>query len=858
MEKAQTQVLSRARSIRLAFFVDLDESSHPILDAIFDYSFSIWGGRFSLVVPCTNGEPMATYLSWLKVFDPDLIYSYVDLPLAKQVELHEVLYPFALQHHWRGSDTAHVDHRPTPHVSPLAVGTVLPIAGQWNTSDGTRSARLVDAMGSRKEDRFLADSFGFMSAQLRNSMRSILSGYGSALVVVAQDELQPRQRYIHGAEETVADAGTLLATMTRDRRVVGVAQLSALQTPRTDLRSRRWGETFNIVIGDTVVDRLIYWNARALMPPWRDGSDVDLRIPRANFEDLVFVAALRDFMNRRNHVNGDSGNGPNKATLRSSSVSAQDLASFAEQMRHGQSWIVYGHEHVASIAECVPDTKSLEHGAFVVGQQGIGARSLWKESFSIEDELRLTSPVPEHLRHVPTALMSPLSGAWAVDLDIERSVDHSPYSNIRHRWQLPRRLRVTRAFRQGYQLTEPHGEVVDPRVSNGGLLTLFTAANVALPKITLPTDHDAILVGLQGGRDWRPFERFGEYSNQPQLCYEARRSSAGQYFWGVYQMFGDMNSARSVLLHEFWRKQLEDYGATDQRTEVRQEKMKSKLRQRIGDRQLNLADANQLHTLSNIVLQESDEVRMTVRSLNWTQFADDFKSLAKRFDETHPAPQGYGHDSADESRRRGAALRRSVQRLCKLGVLHQGYEHKCKQCLHRTWVAIADLKPGIVCEVCHSVRPAPVDQAWQFRLNGFVREALQRYGIGPLFWVLSRFQQRNGSSFWFEGPLDIYFDQAAAEAGQQETDIDLTMIDCGIVRMCEVKQSERQFKDPGGVARTMAKLRPDVAMIAVMEADSNALRGKFAEFSSVLAGTGIKPELLTLDAERDISSDPYL
>jgi hypothetical protein len=46
-------------------------------------------------------------------------------------------------------------------------------------------------------------------------------------------------------------------------------------------------------------------------------------------------------------------------------------------------------------------------------------------------------------------------------------------------------------------------------------------------------------------------------------------------------------------------------------------------------------------------------------------------------------------------------------------------------------------------------------------------------------------------------------------------------------------------------------------MIAVMESDSLALQRKFAEFSATLAGTGIKPELLTLDVARDISADPY-
>jgi hypothetical protein len=47
----QTQILSRARPIRIAFLVELEEASHPILDAVFGTGFGIWGGRFSLIVP---------------------------------------------------------------------------------------------------------------------------------------------------------------------------------------------------------------------------------------------------------------------------------------------------------------------------------------------------------------------------------------------------------------------------------------------------------------------------------------------------------------------------------------------------------------------------------------------------------------------------------------------------------------------------------------------------------------------------------------------------------------------------------------------------------------------------------------
>lgn len=857
MEQTQTQVLSRARPIRFAFFVALDEASHPVLDAIFSYAFSIWGGRFSLIVPFVNGEPHPAYVPWLKEFDPDFIYSYVNLTPEKQIHFHESIYPSSLQHHWKAEDDEHTNVRPSPSVSPLTVDTLLPLASVPSALDGVHRARLLGAMGKMERDRFISDSFGFAPTRLRNLMRNHLSESGSMLYVIPEDEMQPRQRYISSNDTTVPDVNSLLNTMATDGRIIGVAQLSALLTPRLSLGDHRWSESFNIVVGDTVEDRIFYWNSRAKMPAWRDGSNVDLCIPRLNFDDPLFVNALRDFMRRRNHVSGDAGGGQNRATLRSLSLSQEDLSLLTERMKSDQSWITYNYENITSIADCVPDARILEHAALLLGQHGWRSQNLWRESFSAGNELRLTSPEPEHMRHVPTALVSPSSGAWAVDMDVERALDHSPYSNVRHRWRLPRRLRVTSAFLQDYQITEPHGEIFVPRVSGGGLLTIFTAANVALPKINLPEDYDAIVTGLQRGRDWLPFDRYSNAENRlPQLCCRSRKSDAGLHFWGVYQLFGGVNVARSFLMHEFWRRQLGDYQATDQRTDVRHEIMQIKLARRIGSRAIDLRNDSQMRTLSDIVLQEADSIRTNVRSLSWAKFKADFEALSIRYDERNPSRQSE-EDLAKEPLWRIESLRESVQSLCQLGVLHQGYENKCRKCLHRSWIAINDLKAQIACEVCGDIRLAPVDSPWQFRLNGFLRESLQRHGVGPLFWVLGRLQRYNASSFWFEGPLNIYFDQTADNLGEPDTDIDLTMIDNGLVRMCEVKQSERNFTDPAELAKTMAKLRPDIAMIAVMEEDSPALQKKYSVFCDALEGTGVKPELLVLDVESDISDEPF-
>jgi hypothetical protein len=84
---------TRPRSIRVAFLVEDGEHAALLLDGVFADCYSRWGGRFSLVIPCTDKRIPAAYWPWLESYDPDLIYSYVALSEAATLEIYERLGP---------------------------------------------------------------------------------------------------------------------------------------------------------------------------------------------------------------------------------------------------------------------------------------------------------------------------------------------------------------------------------------------------------------------------------------------------------------------------------------------------------------------------------------------------------------------------------------------------------------------------------------------------------------------------------------------------------------------------------------------------------------------------------------------
>jgi hypothetical protein len=856
-ESVERQVSSRSRPIRIAYLIDLGEKSHAILDAIFDASKRFWGGRFSLIVPCKRGIIRDGYREWLRVYDPDIIYSYVDLTAASQAEIHEQFYPAYLVRHRMWHDEDKVDRhsfRPSLPVAPLSTSTVIPILARRSDYSGERTIKVVSGSGSFAKSPFFCDNFGIELGGIENDLNGRLSEFGGLWMV---DDREPDPRIITGRSERVfSTIGELLRTLGRDRRSTTAMRLAAALAPRLECRDRRWSHSFNLIVGDTITDRIVYWNSRFAYPTWRDGDQVDLRVPKADAEDSAFLESLSEFLRELPPVAGDNAGGSPIVTVRSSSIKRKKLEEIRDALTQLKSWVRYEIDTFATVEDCIPTPSRLaEKGGGLRISRGISTGS-WHSSVVSGDSAPVEAEPPDHLRHCPPTLQTIHEGLWAVDLSVQRKINYSPHSNTSDTWRLPRRLRTTGAFTGPYPVGLPNGQTVQPRVALGGFLTVFSGARGALPAISEPSDEYAITHALMSGRDWWPFTGFQD-ERPNQLCYLAERSNAGRYFWGSLQLLGGLHEANGFLLHGYWREQLARFGATDQRPEQRLSDIQTRLKRRLPNGPFNLADDANLTRLANIVAQEADEIRLATPSVPWSKLQAVHERYVQADWEAHP-PTG---DDVDRDEWQGwerASLTQAVENLCLAGVLHQGVEHSCPRCHHVAWVTIGALDKEIRCDICDRVEPAPVNRPWDFRLNGFLRDALRSHGIGPLFWALSRMRSATSTSFWFEGPLNIYLTSHDYQRHQATTDVDLTVITDGTVRMCEVKQSARQLKRVEEFADLMKRLRPDIATLAIMEPQSKGIKAIFDRFATCLQGTGVKPELITLDRERDLRDQAFL
>jgi hypothetical protein len=839
---------SRARPVRVAYFVEDNAHADITLDAIFARSFGHWGGRFSLIVPCLNDRPKPAYDKWLERYDPDIIYSYVPLEDELLERLHERLYPsFLISHQVFGLHEVNAyTLKPRLPIDPLSISTLIPLAAGPIRFEPAQPTCIVDTMGRASTNRFIQDSFGSWLGSVGSSYPASLREYGSLLTVVEDDEAQPRAAYFRPPDRTINTAIALLTSL-RQGRVSTASCLSAMSTSRLEFNNSRWGDAFNIVVGDSFGDRLIYWNARAHFRKWRDASFVDLRVPYASLDDAALVSCIGEFLQARNTVSPGSS-GPPQAVIGSLTVSVERLTQFAETLRAASRGLMYSVQMATSEDDCIPTTEELEHSDFTMADSyHPRASSLWSETTFQDRDIRITPPAPDHLRFAPAALQNPYHGTWAVDLQIEREVNYSQLHNVQQKWNLPRRLRMTAAFVKGYEIQSSFGQFMIPRVSKGGLLTLFANSGSKFPIVRQPEDELAFRTAFLEGHDWYPFRRGPREQSPTQLCKGISRSENGRYVWGVLQMFPSLNEANGVLLHQFWREQFSKLGASSAASDARLEVVERTLVKRFRNNVLDIRDRDELKRITKIVLQEAEHYRTFIPSLSWAELESAFRDFQDRQWRAQPAE--YGVDEAEWRRLELSRFTDNVRELCQRDILHQGFENKCTKCLHRSWIAIDGVKREIRCEVCGTAEAAPVNRPWEFRLNEFVREALRKHGVLPIFWALSRLRNLREESFFFEGPLDIFFDQLPWEADGPDTDLDLVCVLDGRVSICEVKQSARQLRKARDFSTTIRRLRPDVGVIAVMEPETPEIRQSFNQFAQELRDSGIEASLLTLGTD---------
>lgn len=501
--------------------------------------------------------------------------------------------------------------------------------------------------------------------------------------------------------------------------VLGLAQLAANSAPRIEIQDR-FRESFSLFVGDTFADRVVFWNERSLTPVYLGRDFTTMIVSPSRLDNADFFAAFVAFVKERNSVNRP--NSTPWVELKSVSVSKDDLNRLRERFNADDAWNTYHVADPITLDGIVPSANALQKAVALVTGRPFHNSTVWKEFPADGTTARPPVARPGHIQDLPVRSRA-TEGTWALDLDIERQNNLTQYSNVKHKWRLPGRLRMHGAFRKPYE--GPFGSRFRfPRSSREGFLVLFTEFGEDPPMITLPNDEAAFQFALSHGRDWPPTSR-EDRGAPPSGPYSwSRPSDKGRYLIGALRLFDGLQNAGAVLLHKYWKQVFGELGGAI--GAARHDHIKRTLKKRLCEQTIESED--DWDRLSSVVARESHHARMPLRVMSFNDLRKRHEPYVEHERKIHEKSQVKNPDEwivEDQ-----ASLPQSVKWLCAQSVLYQGYEWRCRTCLHSNWIQIGTLQPESTCDVCGLNQIAPVDKPWDFRLNGFLREALKEHGSG--------------------------------------------------------------------------------------------------------------------------------
>ncbi len=754
------EVTASNRPVKIAYLVPFDDVSHTHmnLDAVFFESYTRWAGLYTLIIPTKAQEFLLDgYDDWLKHFDPDFIYSYVDLDTGFVDKIDRLCCPIAFIRHkerkrhdheieWRSFLPSWYQYiQPVSSMSTIQNPSSYP---QFPHEERPREPTIFTQYRTNPANRFLADNFG-TGFSLLNVTNSI-SGFFKTLCLVPSNL---PEKVVAGTEHCFSVLEAFRAIS--ERKVTPIARLAMVNSagiPRPE--SLDWAYAFRIFVGRSPLDRIHFWNSRHIGNRWSDTSNALILEPDL-FDDENFVKQLGQYLNNHNFIS--NGNGPYRAEIHSTSEVADVLLAIRNKLKP-HTWNVVSVSDSFN-AQAIPSKKDLSHSI----HEKITDTTKLKLT---EDFSEIKASEPAHFIYMPPQLRGLVQGQWVVELSIQRHNNLSKYSNVIDTWTLPRRSKISGVFTD--RLAKP---------TYGGQLALlpsvasFPFRNQAIKdsssyEIHLPSD-EMFFRYLAFEFFQYPFDDLrGPIQRKGYV--DLVVSDKGQNLRGVISMFDNLSAAFGILTNKFWRNVL---------AEAKEDSVRP-----------FTFDLNKLDSLI-------PNDRKTIKTLT-----EELRFKNSRI------TKNYLSDS----------LRDTLELLVRSNIFYKVAHWRCRYCGHMNSRSFDNMKIKNECDICTTEYHSPIDIEWKYELNDFVYRSLQKHSGLTVLWTLGFLQDRSyAGNFWYLPEVDLY-ERDNEPQSKNEIDI-LCMLD-GVFYAVEAKKSASIFINKQGAIDKFIKviemLRPDVAVLA--------------------------------------------
>lgn len=773
------------RPVKIVYLVPTDNSpqTHMNIDAVFFEAYTRWAGVYTLVIPTNANEFMTDgYEEWLKHYDPDFVYTYVDLDPAFVDKIDRLCCPIAFIKHniynrgdreieWR-SFLPSWDH----YIQPVSSITNVQSPNgfmHFPYEDRPKEPTVFTQYRMEPTNRFLADNFG--TGFDTQTVTHAISGYYRTLCLVPSD----LPKHMVGGSENCTSVLEAFRAIS-DYKSIPISLLSTVNSEGSfHPSSIAWTSAFRLFIGFTPLDRINFWNSRHLGDHWNDRTNA-LMLEPSFFEDAELVKQLGQYLNKHNFLG--NGNGPYQVVMHSSSMSAEELETCKVKLQP-HTW---SQVHVSQSLDtpAIPDERDLAKRM----HHKINDTTTLKLT---EDTSEIIANEPAHFMYIPPQLRGLAQGQWIVELGIQRHNNLSKYSNVIDSWILPKRKKITRAFTDRLAKPTIHGQLAVVPSTENFPFRRKAIKNPSTYEINLPSD-EAFFRHL--ALDFFDYPSDDLRAPLPKVEFkELSVSDKGQNLRGVISLFDHLSTAFRILTNKYWRTVLAE-------------------------------------------LKEDTTKPLTFNLDKFFSFIPNDRSTIQKYtrelhlDNTKTTKQ-YFKDS----------LKDTLEHLVRLNVFYQVEHWRCKYCGHTNSRSFDNMKIRNECDICATEYLASIDIEWKYELNDFVYRSLKKHAGLPVLWTLGFLQDHiHAGSFWYLPEVDL-FDKY--DDPDSENEIDILCILNGIFHMVEVKLSASSFinkpNEQEKFIKLVGQLRPDVAMLSferycVEDKDTDITRNKLDQAAETI------------------------
>tara|TARA_Y100000310_G_C20704311_1_gene833501 strand:+ start:33171 stop:35651 length:2481 start_codon:yes stop_codon:yes gene_type:complete len=744
------------RPLKVAFIVPCTEEniSHWVLDGIFYEAYTRWGGTKSLIIPFDEENFISeSYLDWLAYYDPDFVYSYVDLTEEQVNTINRKALPIEMIRHrvhgeldrWR---------KLTPDWSygftPIrAISTInSPYAKYQGWQETAHSNLYITQHFENDVSRFLPDNFG-ISHDVIAYTYGHQNSYGT--VCYCSEEIPENNNVGNERSHSITE----LVNKLSQKQANTFLKLSSIHASSINHpNEHEWSSAFNLFVGDSVLDRLNFWNSR-LLSENSDRHDFSaLCIPRQYFDDMDFVFALGAFLNAHNFKG--RGGGPNSLKIRSHSVSRDECEQIAQLLQ----------QHTWSNAAVTDSFNLIAIPSERAIQGDYGAIHGKLKSIKIyESSHKFIVNEVEHFQYLTPDLYDFKSGQCISDLHIEKPKENYTVAGGFNDWKLPRRLEATIAFTRNRAKISKGGTVIvipdAPQVPLHGL---------SRPELTIslniPSEEEVLrcLVFEHIHRLRYEVDMRSVLVNERKY-YDVELSDKGQKHRGVISMFDGELSNAALLTNAYWR-DIVRKSINNDRASFSIDKLTATINQYQRDRLSHIGD----------------------------QFRFANVGITKNY-LTHN-------------------LKDTIEYFIHQGVLIQQYRWRCSYCGNENFLTLDTIKLDNHCSICGKLHKTPIDMEWKYRVSPFIISALIEQNGLTVLWAIDHLMNifRRPQAFYLP-EVNLYKERE----GDDKNEIDLLAVIDGKLVVAEVKLSVASFVNEADEIASfideVQRIEPDIAYL---------------------------------------------